>query len=395
MSRPAKGGALAALAAVTFLAMTGFGVFLPIFPFLALDVGAAPVEVTLAMGAYSLGQLLAAPAWGRLSDRIGRKPVIIAGLVAGACAYLVLAGAHSIMTIMAARLAAGLMAGNVGAAFAAAADIADENTRARNMGILGASAGAGFIVGPALGAFVIHGAEHAAGFDRICFTSAAMLVCAAIATGVLFSETRQATTGPLPRRARTFVLLASRPAIARLGAIMLMLIVAQAMMETTFGLWSNARLGWGAPELGWTLAGLSLVAALMQGGVAGRAARAIGEAWTLRIGLALSALGLGLLAAAGGALGVGAASLVLGVGLGLATPALQSLFAAEADGANRGAVMGLSQSASALGRVIGPAVSGLLFQFVRNDAAFIVGAVLLVAAMLASPAPRAQAPPST
>jgi len=128
---------LLALVAVVFVGMTGFGVFLPIFPFLALELDATPTTTTLAMGAYSLGQLITSPLWGRLSDRVGRKPVLIVGLVGGVLSYIWIAQASSVLELGAARLFGGLMAGNVGAAFAAAADLADEKTRARNMGLLG------------------------------------------------------------------------------------------------------------------------------------------------------------------------------------------------------------------------------------------------------------------
>src|SRR5690606_9156622 len=113
---------LLALVGVVLIGMTGFGVFLPIFPFLALEVGATPTATTIAMGAYSLGQLISSPFWGRLSDRVGRKPILIAGLIGGVLSYLWIAQARSVEELGVARLFGGLMAGNIGAAFAAAAD---------------------------------------------------------------------------------------------------------------------------------------------------------------------------------------------------------------------------------------------------------------------------------
>ncbi len=150
-------GSMLVLAGVVLIGMTGFGVFLPIFPFLALDLGATPTATTIAMGAYSLGQLISSPLWGRLSDRVGRKPILIAGLIGGVASYVWIAHANTVYDLGAARLFGGLMAGNVGAAFAAAADLADDKTRARNMGLLGAAVGLGFIAGPAFGAFLIGG----------------------------------------------------------------------------------------------------------------------------------------------------------------------------------------------------------------------------------------------
>ncbi|MES1158975.1 MAG: MFS transporter, partial [Terricaulis silvestris] len=256
---------LAALIGVVLVGMIGFGVFLPIFPFLALHLGGSPTVITIAMGAYSLGQLIAAPFWGRLSDRVGRKPILITGLLGGMISYLMLAHAHSVLELGGARLFGGLMAGNIGAAFAAAADLADERTRARNMGLLGAAVGLAFIAGPAFGAALIGHAPDTDGYVRVCYASAAFAGAAALGALLLFRET--AIKAPREQeRTRRWALLKSRPALSRFVAIMFLMIAAQALMETTFGLWSHATLGWGPRDVGWTLAGLGFGAALLQGG---------------------------------------------------------------------------------------------------------------------------------
>lgn len=374
---------MAALVGVVLIGMTGFGVFLPIFPFLALEVGATPTLTTIAMGAYSFGQLIASPFWGRLSDKIGRKPVLIAGLIGGVISYLWLARAGSVYELGAARLFGGLMAGNVAAAFAAAADLGDDKTRARNMGLLGAAVGFGFIAGPALGALLIGDAPDRAGFARVCVASAALAALAALAAWALFRESlpREQRIAQSASRAPQFALLRAKPLLARFVLVMLLMIAAQALMETTFGLWAEARLQWGPREVGWTLAGLGVGAVLLQGGGAGAAARWLGERLMLLIGLALFAAGFGGLAAAGEPSTMAAALAALVMGIGLATPALNALIAAEADDGERGAVMGLSQSASALGRVIGPLGAGALFDAFSPAAPFIAAALVILAAL--------------
>jgi DHA1 family tetracycline resistance protein-like MFS transporter len=282
---------LAALVGVVLIGMTGFGVFLPIFPFLALELGATPTATTIAMGAYSLGQLISSPFWGRLSDRVGRKPILIAGLIGGVISYLWLARAGSVYELGAARLFGGLMAGNVGAAFAAAADLADDKTRARNMGLLGAAVGFGFIAGPALGAFLVSEEPTRAEYANVSFVSAALAGAAALAALALFRETLgspASVVGAVQERPRRFSLLFSRPTLARFVAVMFLMIAAQALMETTFGLWADAELRWGPRQVGWTLAALGVAAVLLQGGGAGAAARILGERLTLLIGLALA-----------------------------------------------------------------------------------------------------------
>jgi DHA1 family tetracycline resistance protein-like MFS transporter len=377
-----RAGSLTALVGVVLIGMTGFGVFLPIFPFLALEVGATPTAATIAMGAYSLGQLISSPLWGRLSDRVGRKPVLIAGLIGGVISYLWLARAESVEELGAARLFGGLMAGNVGAAFAAAADLADDKTRARNMGLLGAAVGFGFIAGPFLGALLIGETADREGFARVCLASAALAGLAALAAFALFRESlpqSARTSAARPRiRARELI---TRPNLARLALVMLLMIAAQALMETTFGLWAEARLDWGPREVGWTLGALGVAAVMLQGGGAGAAARALGERTMLFIGLALFASGLGGLAVARDVASMSAALGALVIGIGLASPALNALIAAQAAEDERGAVMGISQSASALGRVIGPLGAGALFDVFSPAAPFAVAACVILAAL--------------
>lgn len=381
---------LVALVGVVLIGMTGFGIFLPIFPFLALDLGASPTAATIAMGAYSFGQLISSPLWGRLSDRVGRKPVLIAGLVGGVVSYLWLSRAGSVEELGAARLFGGLMAGNVGAAFAAAADLADDKTRARNMGFLGAAVGFGFIAGPALGALLIGAEPDRAAFALVCLASAALGGLAALVALVLFRESLpKASRSAAEDRPRRLTVLASRPVLARLVAVMFLVIAAQALMETTFGLWADVELNWGPREVGWTLAALGVGAVLLQGGAAGRAARVLGERMTLLIGLALFAAGFGGLAVSHEPATMGASLGALVIGIGLATPALNALIAAQADERERGVVMGLSQSASALGRVAGPLGAGAVFEHLGHAAPFVAAALLILAALFVALGERA------
>ncbi|MET0181800.1 MAG: MFS transporter, partial [Caulobacterales bacterium] len=343
-----RNASLLTLVGVVLVAMTGFGIFLPIFPFLALSTGASASTITLAMGAYSLGQFIAAPLWGKLSDRIGRKPVLVIGLAVTAIAYVLLSHAQTIWEMGAARLFGGLMAGNAGAAFAAAADMANDKTRARNMGLLGAAVGVAFILGPAIGALLVGPDANKEGFRRVCIVAAAFAGAAALAALLLFKETisKAERTANTPRQ-RSFTLLKTKPALAVFIGTSLLFLTAQALMETAFGLWANAAFAWGPHEVGWTLAAMGLGAALLQGGGAGAAARRWGERSTLRGGLAALCWGLFLLAAARVPMAAFVAIAMITLGIALATPALQSLVAAQTEESVRGAAMGLNQSAQA------------------------------------------------
>jgi len=380
----AETGCLAALVGVVFIGLTGFGVFLPIFPFLALDLHATPTAATIAMGAYSLGQLIASPVWGRLSDRIGRKPVLVAGLLGGVVSYLWIARAGSVEELGTARFFGGLMAGNIGAAFAAAADLSTDKTRARNMGLLGAAVGLAFIAGPALGALFIGGEPSRRAFAQVCIISAAFSGMAALAALMLFRETltKKARAEAQAGRPRRLRLLALRPMLLRFVIVTSLAIAAQALMETNFAFWTDTEFRWGPREVGVTLALLGVGSVLLQGGLAGRMARMFGERSMLVTGLAFMVAGLAGLAVAREITLMSASLAAFVIGIGLAMPALNALVAKQSGDQERGAVMGLSQSASALGRVAGPSIGGILLGVAGPNVPFLAAALIALAALL-------------
>lgn len=374
------GGALLALFLVVFVSMTGFGVLVPITPFFGLHMGADAGQITIAMGAYSLGQLVAAPLWGRVSDRYGRRPVLIVTLVLTGVSYLVLARVETIFAFGFVRFAAGLAAGNVGAAFAAATDISSPETRARAMGVVGAGFGLGFIVGPAIGGLIAGQAPAATDFARVCFVACALAGIAALVAFFLLQETRP---DDLPlRKPGQFRALFSRAVLVQLVGATLLGVTAQAMLETSFGLWADEKLGWGPPEIGVNLGALGLVAALLQGMGAGPLAKRFGEPALLRTGYALYAAGFLLLAFAAAPFVAIFAVTLLGIGAGLIGPSAQSLISQQAAGDERGAVLGFQQSASSLGRVIGPVLAGPMMHHYGLATPYVFAGLLCAGALV-------------
>ena len=136
---------------IVFIDLVGFGVVIPLLPYYALRFGAAPWEVTLLMACYSFAQFIAAPLLGRLSDRVGRRPVLLVSLACSVASYLWLAAAPTLWMLFAARLLAGAGAGNIATAQAYIADVTPPDKRAKGMGMIGAAFGLGFTVGPAIG----------------------------------------------------------------------------------------------------------------------------------------------------------------------------------------------------------------------------------------------------
>jgi DHA1 family tetracycline resistance protein-like MFS transporter len=252
------------------------------------------------------------------------------------------------------------------------------------MGLLGAAVGVAFIAGPALGGLVIgaHQVDHE-DFVRVCLLSAALATAAVAAALFLFRETlpkEKRSKAEEPRVSR-FQLLFSRATLLRFVTVMLIMITAQALMEATFGIWADAALQWGPRQVGWALAGLGVGAVLLQGGGAGRISQRAGERPMLIVGLCLFTAGFGGLAVTHTVPVLIVSLLVLVTGIGLATPALNALIAAQAEEHERGAVMGLSQSVSALGRVIGPMCAGAIFDSFGHGAPFGVAAALMLGAL--------------
>jgi DHA1 family tetracycline resistance protein-like MFS transporter len=375
----ANRGALIALFLIVFVSMTGFGVVIPIAPFFGLHLGASATEITIALGAYSLGQLIAAPLWGRLSDRIGRRPVLIGTLIATAVSYGLLAQADTILAIGCVRFATGLAAGNIGAGFAAAADLSTQGKRARAMGVVGAGFGLGFIVGPAIGGFLAGQNADQGDFARVCYVAMGLALAAAVCVMAFLPETRPANLAPRRRGASRALL--RKPIVAALLGATLFGVTGQAVMETIFGLWANTQLGWGPLETGLNLGLIGLLAAGLQGAGAGYFARRFGEGRVLVVGYVIYALGFVVLALAPTFLiamfGVG----LLGVGGGLSGPMLQTLISHAVDEADRGAAMGLNQSASALARVIGPLAAGPLFDTLGPAAPMVFSAAVAAIAL--------------
>lgn len=380
---------MAVLFLVVFVDLVGFGLLIPLLPFYVQRVGAGPELITLVLGLYSLAQFVAAPVWGRLSDRYGRKPVLALTSIGLGLSYVMLAFADSLALVAASRIFGGLMAGNIATAQAYVADVTTPETRARGMGVLGAAFGLGFIVGPAIGGVLAGGEVGAADFTSPALAAMGLSFAAAIGVSVFLKEslprdplgrsehtqnTKQHTTW-----AEKFGSIAHRRALVMLVAVGFLAITAWAQFETVFALWVNAVFTFGPREIGFILGFMGLVNVLVQGLLMGRLTRRFGERRLALTALLLFVTGYLAVAASKDLATMIAACTVLALASALFNPAVTSLVSQEAGRHERGAVLGAYQAATALGRVAGPAFSGVLFA---------AGTTLpfLVAAALAGPA---------
>jgi MFS transporter, DHA1 family, tetracycline resistance protein len=369
---------MAILFLIVFIDLIGFGIIIPLLPYYGLRFAATPFEITLLMACYSLAQLVSAPLLGRLSDRIGRRPVLLLSLACAALSYAWLGAADALWMLFAARLMAGAGAGNIAAAQAYIADVTAPEARARGMGLIGAAFGLGFTLGPWIGGTIAGDAPGAAALARPAFVAAGFSALAFLLVLALLRESRPAGAAGAAPVGRLAVLrqALARRGLRRLVLLLLATVAAFAAMETTFALWANETFGWGPLDVGRTFFYVGIVLAATQGFI-GVLSRRLGERLLVVAGAAIIAVGLLSLPLALSVPRILIVCGLLALGMGLLNPSLSSLVSRAAGKDERGGVMGIAQSASSLARVLGPAVAGPLFQFAGRNAPFLGGALVM------------------
>ncbi|WP_374440895.1 MFS transporter [Stella sp.] len=365
---------------IVFVDLVGFGIVIPLLPFYAEHFGAGPELVTMVMASYSLAQLVTAPLWGRLSDRIGRRSVLMASMAGSVVAYLLLAWAPSLAVLFLARIAAGAMAGNIAAAQAYIADVTPPERRAQGMGLIGAAFGLGFILGPAIGGVLAGHDPQDVDFLAPALAAAGLSAIAFAGATLVLRESLDRTVPPAPRLSRLVAIrrVLGGGGVARFILIGFATIAVFAGMETTFALWSSRTFGWGPAQNGYLFAFVGIIGAVLQGGAIGPLTRRFGEARLLAAGLVLIAAGLAGIAATTTVAMLFAASALLGIGFGMANPSLASLVSRGAGPGDQGMVLGVNQSAGSLARVLGPLAAGVAFAHLGKSAPFLLGAVVIL-----------------
>ncbi len=374
--------------------LVGFGIVLPILPLYARRFGASPTAIGLLVASFSLAQLVFAPVLGRLSDRVGRKPVLVLSLAGTAVASLVTALAGTLWLLFAARVADGVSGASVSVAQATVIDLAPAEERSRLLGLLGAAFGLGFVAGPVLGGL-------AALVDpRLPFFLAALIAGVnAVAASRRLTETVPRAGASTPAAEVGLgggdIAAPAGPAGVGpgLGAYALVAFVALAAFsafEATFALFGQRRLGFGETSTAAVFAGVGLLIALVQVALVRPCVRRLGERGALRCGLLVNAVGLLTLAAVRSRASLVPAVVLLTVGQGLVTPTLSALVGGTAAAGRRGGALGVQQAAGGLGRVAGPVAGGVLFQHVGTASPYVGGAILMVAAALLVTQPDAR-----
>jgi DHA1 family tetracycline resistance protein-like MFS transporter len=361
-----KRSPLVVIFTTVFIDLLGFGIVIPVLPFYAegTQFNATPRMVGLLFASYSVMQLLFSPVLGRLSDKYGRRPVLLISIIGTGIGFLILGFATTLWMLFVGRILDGISGGNISTAQAYIADITTKEDRAKGMGLLGAAFGLGFIFGPAIGGILSRWGIavpflFAAG---LCFANAILLYFTLPETVTPDHPARVSAA-----RGRGFTQLIDSLKQPRLGFILtiyFLFIVAFSIMTTSFSLYTMFRFGYDAHHNGYLFAYVGLIAVIIQGILIGRLVRRFGELWLVIVGALFFALSLFAVPFVGPNSG-GLAALLIGGGIfslgnSLSTPALNSLASKSVGPAEQGGVLGVTQSVASLARAVGPSIAALL-----------------------------------
>jgi DHA1 family multidrug resistance protein-like MFS transporter len=347
--------ALPVLFLVMFLVMLGFGIVIPVLPLYARELGASSLTLGWLMATYSFMNLLFSPIWGNISDRMGRKPVMLIGLLGFGIAYVAFGLATELWQLFVSRILAGaLSAAAMPTAMAYVADITTEETRGKGMGMIGAAAGLGFIFGPAIG-----GSLSKWGYDKPFIFAGMLAALTFIVASIVLKES-------LPKEKRrshgkkTSRWAAFRGSLVYLYIMSFVVSFSLAGLESTFAFYAVDKLHMTSVQLGYVFVVMGVVGAFIQGGLIGKLIKRFGEDRVIQIGLLVSAIGFILIVWATDIVTGAIFLAVFGAGNGMIRPSVSALISKRTT-SGQGNALGLLGSLDSLGRIAGPPVGGLLY----------------------------------
>ena len=375
--------ALPTLLFVVFMNLLGFGMVVPLLPFFAASFHAAPWEVALIFSAYSLGSFIGEPFWGRLSDRIGRKPVLLSTLFANCVCYGLMAFAPNVFAAFVIRFFGGMFAGNSSVVQGYIADVTKPEERAGKMARIGVAFNIGFIVGPSLSGLLAQPQLGPAGF-RLPFLAASVLGgCSALGVLLLVKESRARSHGAQRQQSRwaMFGKAVRHPIIGRLLLVTLMAGAAFTGIESTFGFWGQHRFNWGPRQIGIVFGFVGITNAIAQWFLTGRLSKRFGEAFMLAVGMALTVVATACLPLSVGLASTTALMALMAFGQSVAFPNVSALISRNSDPDRQGQVLGLNNATAALSRVGGPLAAGLVFSGISINGPFWMGSLIVAPAI--------------
>jgi DHA1 family tetracycline resistance protein-like MFS transporter len=382
---PEKKASKAALIAVfltVFIDLVGFGIIIPVLPQCASDYGASPQMVGLLVMSYSLMQFFLTPFWGRLSDKVGRRPIMLLSLAASAIGYIIWGLAGSLPMLFLSRIVAGAGNANIAVAQAYVSDVTKAEDRAAGMGLIGAAFGLGFTLGPAIG-----GGLSTFGFQAIGFGAAACSALAFLLACFRLPEPEKRTQAGHERFSMDpnfYLKTLFDPKLSTSLLIFFLATFAFANMEATLALLAKDWYKFGKADISWLFTYVGFVMVFVQGGLIRRLSKKMPEKPLISAGAVFVIAGLLCTALLHSVTGLYIAMTLLAIGTSIINPSNQSMTSKLADPEKVGGVLGVGQSLSTLGRVLGPLVGGTAFQVLGAEYPYYVGAGVMVVVLLLS-----------
>jgi multidrug resistance protein len=344
-----------------FIDMVGFGIVIPVLPLYAEHFRATPVQIGWLTGIYSGMQIIFVPILGRLSDRFGRRPILIVSLIGTAVGFLIMGWATSLTLLFVARVIDGASGGNIATAQAYIADVSTPENRSRSMGVIGAAFGLGFTFGPMIGGLLSRISYGAPFFFAAALAALNVVLLYFILPESLSAEYRAQS------HARTRLAEVFRHGNARMFATIVatyfFTITGFAIMTTLFALFTEKQFGFDARHTGYVFGFIGILSVILQGGLIGRLIKRFGETALARTGLLLLAIALALLPLVPTIPMLLAVCAALAIANGLVNPTLNGLASQMIDRSWQGRAMGIMQSAGSVGRLVGPLLGGWLLMF--------------------------------
>jgi MFS family permease len=383
--------ALPTLLMVMVINMLGFGVVVPLLPFYARSFHAAPWQIALLFSGYALGSFFGEPFWGRLSDRIGRKPILVATVGANCLCYLGLAFAPNVYIAFLVRFLGGLAAGNASVVQGYIADVTPAEARAGRMSLLGAAFNIGFIFGPGLGGLLARPGAGPAGFQLPLLVAAGLAGLSSLGILLVVKESRVHTQSATrqPNRWVMFGRALRHPVVGRLMALTFVAGLAFNGIESTFGFWGQHRYGWTPRDIGFCFTVAAIVSATAQTMLTGPLSRRFGAAPMLAFGVAVTAICLVAQPFSPAGLVTVVIMAVMALGQSVAFPNSSALISRSTDSDRQGQMLGLNNAMGAAARLAGPLGALTLFSLDANAPFFVGAAVTAPAVFLALAAGRA------
>ena len=371
------------LCLITGLSTVGFGLVLPTFLFYAQNLGATTAIATVIIATYSMGQFIATPLWGRLSDRIGRKPVLLISIFCQSICFMALALAPNLWMLALARFMGGIVSGNISTAMAYVSDSTNEEKRAKWLGYIGASVSIGFMTGPAIGGLL--GGQDASSANL--FYPGIVAASIAFMTGIiaifflkesLKPEHRNPNTNKKSSLLKNWGLVFKKPVLTEIVLLGFLMMFVTGTFETIFPLWTEARFYWGPMQVGYSMTYIGLTVTLVQVFVVGRVVPLLGEVNVIRLAFIGYAIGLFIMAQAPSWV-VMMVGLTFSASSGATFGTAASSFVSKVAGDNeKGFVLGVYQSCGWLGRISGPLAVGVVFSAISVNAPLYLGILVLI-----------------